>query len=295
MCTIGQTLRGVTMKKVWWGRNKKPIWKWCQLGNKCFPIYMCFSFNWKLCICQDPRIARVYTAQNTKICAFLACLAQPTYPIPARCGTDTAGRGAFEPLHEDGARTKLFDREFQFRESHTEAETEKTPDRSPPKKEWSYIYLYTFASLSGWGWLSYLPFEARISAASLSQQLLDAWDTPLSWWHQVLPRDLRTVCGTLLPPVLCAAHSNYLLVKFSSVHACSSCSNSLIIDDLETNGLCTTPLPPCIYCVQRHIDDSIGRCLYNSRDTCRFKATPEIDGLRAAALLQLVRYHAGNA
>ena len=45
-----------------------------------------------------------------------------------------------EPPPEDGARTKLFDREFQFRESHTEAETKKTPDRIPPEK-WSYIYL----------------------------------------------------------------------------------------------------------------------------------------------------------
>ena len=85
--TIGQTLRGVTMKKVLWGRNMKPIWKWCQLGNKCFPV----------CLCQDPRITRAHTAQNTKIWALLACRAQPTYPIPARCGTDTAGRGAFEP------------------------------------------------------------------------------------------------------------------------------------------------------------------------------------------------------
>ena len=75
--------------------------------------------------CQDPRIARAYTAQNTKNYALLACFAQPTYPTPARCGTDTAGRGAYEPPPEDGARTKLFDREFQFRESHTEAETEK--------------------------------------------------------------------------------------------------------------------------------------------------------------------------
>ena len=56
-----------------------------------------------LCLlCQDPRMARAYTtAQNTKICALLACLAQPMYPIPARCGTDTAGRGAFEPPPED--------------------------------------------------------------------------------------------------------------------------------------------------------------------------------------------------
>ena len=99
-------------------------------------------FLFKLCICQNPSIARAYTAQNTKICALLACLAQPTYPIPARCGTDTAGRGAFEPPPEDGALTKLFDREFQFRESHTEAETEKNSWPNPPKKEWSYIYIY---------------------------------------------------------------------------------------------------------------------------------------------------------
>ena len=83
-------------------------------------------FSVKLCICQDARITRAYTAQNTKISALLACLAQPTYPIPARCGTDTAGRGAFEPPPEDGARAELFDREFQSRESHTEAEAEES-------------------------------------------------------------------------------------------------------------------------------------------------------------------------
>ena len=69
-------------------------------------FHMVFSF--KLCICQDPRMARAYTAQNTKSCALVDFLAQPTYPIPARCGTDTAGRRAFEPPPEDGARTKLF-------------------------------------------------------------------------------------------------------------------------------------------------------------------------------------------
>ena len=35
------------------------------------------------------------------------------------------GEGRFEPPPEYDARTKLFDREFQFRESHTEAETKK--------------------------------------------------------------------------------------------------------------------------------------------------------------------------
>ena len=99
-------------------------------------------FSFKLCICQDPRIAQAYTAQNTKICALLACLAQPTYPIPARCGTDAAGRGAFEPPPEDGARTKLFDPEFQFRESHTEAETDKKLLIESPPQRMAYIVLY---------------------------------------------------------------------------------------------------------------------------------------------------------
>ena len=80
---------------------------------------------------------------HTKICALLACLAQPTYPIPARCGTDAAGRGVFEPPSEDGARTKLFDREFQFRESHTEAETDKKLlTESSTKRMITHIYIY---------------------------------------------------------------------------------------------------------------------------------------------------------
>ena len=74
---------------------------------------------------QDPRIARAYTAQSTKKNALLACLAQRLSAFTSRCGTDTAGRGALEPPPEDGARTKLFDREFQFQKSHNEAETIK--------------------------------------------------------------------------------------------------------------------------------------------------------------------------
>ena len=93
-----------------------PTWKY---------MFSHMFFSFKLCICHDPRIARAYTAHNTKMFALLACLALPTHPIPARCGTDTAGRGAFEPPPEDVARTKIFDREFQFLESHAEAETER--------------------------------------------------------------------------------------------------------------------------------------------------------------------------
>ena len=70
-------------------------------------------------------MARAYTAQNTKSSALLACLAWRLSAFTSRCGTDTAGRGSLEPPPEDGARTNLFDREFQFRESHTEAETKQ--------------------------------------------------------------------------------------------------------------------------------------------------------------------------
>ena len=50
---------------------------------------------------------------------LLACLARHPSAFTSMCGTDTAGRGALEHSPEAGDRTKLFDREFQFRESHT--------------------------------------------------------------------------------------------------------------------------------------------------------------------------------
>ena len=51
--------------------------------------------------------------------ALLASLAQRLSAFTSMCGTDTAGRGALERPPEDSARTKVFDREFQFQESHT--------------------------------------------------------------------------------------------------------------------------------------------------------------------------------
>ena len=61
-------------------------------------------FSFKLCICQDPKIARAYTAQNTKKkSARVACLAQRLSAFTSRCGTDTVGRGALEPPPEDVA------------------------------------------------------------------------------------------------------------------------------------------------------------------------------------------------
>ena len=64
----------------------------------------------------------VHRPPKNKI-ALLTCLAQRLSALTSKCGTDTAGRGALEPPPDDGARTNLFDREFQFREPHTEAET----------------------------------------------------------------------------------------------------------------------------------------------------------------------------
>ena len=118
------------MKKASSGRN---------LGANLEMLSLIFSF--KLYVCQDSRIAPACTAQNTNKSALLACLAQRLFAFTSRCGTDTAGRGALEPPPEDGARTKLFDREFQFHESHTEAKTKKTPDRIPEKKN-DHIYIY---------------------------------------------------------------------------------------------------------------------------------------------------------
>ena len=86
----------------------------CLLGNdanfECCP--MIYSF--KLCIRQDPRIARAYTAQSTIFWPLLACLPLPPSTLTSRCGTDKTGWGALEPPLEEGARTKRFDREIPF-------------------------------------------------------------------------------------------------------------------------------------------------------------------------------------
>ena len=119
------------MKKASSGRN---------LGANLEMLSLIYSF--KRYICQDPRIARALPPEIKKK-RTSSFLAQRLSAFASRCGTDTAGRGALEPPPEDGARTKLVDREFQLRESHTEAETEKTPDRIPPKKnDQIYIYIY---------------------------------------------------------------------------------------------------------------------------------------------------------
>ena len=95
-------------------------------------------------------------------------VARHPFAFKSRCGTDTAGRGAFEPHPEDGARTKLFDREFQFRESHTEAESIKTPDRIR-KKNNDHISIY-----KGSAWA---PAFAGTHAPSRAGQHFDLFDS----------------------------------------------------------------------------------------------------------------------
>ena len=107
------------------------VWEWCQVWKSS-----------RRCRRQDTAKVPRLPSQNTIFLQLLACLAQHPSAFTSRCGTGTAGRGAFEPPLEDGARTKLFGRGFQFRESHTEDETKKTPDRIPEKKsDQKYIFI----------------------------------------------------------------------------------------------------------------------------------------------------------
>ena len=109
------------MKKTLSGRNLDvnleimTIWKCCAL-----------VYSFKIYICQDPRINRAYTAQNTKKTALLACLVQRLSAFTSRCRTDKAERGALEPPTEDAFERGDLTDKFQFRESHPEAETKKS-------------------------------------------------------------------------------------------------------------------------------------------------------------------------
>ena len=60
VATIGQALGG--------GHGKSIVGKKirCQFGNDAHLEMLSLIYSFKLYICQDPRIARAYTAQNTK-------------------------------------------------------------------------------------------------------------------------------------------------------------------------------------------------------------------------------------
>ena len=126
------------MKKVLWGRIKKPIWKLCQFGNKRFP--MCFRSS-SAYICQGPKTPRAYTVQKPNVASFsLVSLSPHTRSRPGaeriRQGEGRLSRPPKPAVHQSDLTEK-----FQFRESHTEAETIKllTKSLSPQKKN---IHIY---------------------------------------------------------------------------------------------------------------------------------------------------------
>ena len=61
------------------------------------------------------------------------------------CGTDTVGRGCGAAPRRRRSNESIFDREFQFRESHTSAETKKLLTKSlTPKNDFMYMYINTY-------------------------------------------------------------------------------------------------------------------------------------------------------
>ena len=78
--------------------------------------------------------------QNTIFLQLLACLAQHPPAFTSRCRTDKAGRGAVEPPPKTALERSDLTEKFQFRASHAEAETTKTPYRIKKKKCHIYIY-----------------------------------------------------------------------------------------------------------------------------------------------------------
>ena len=85
----------------------------------------------KLCVCQDPRIARAYPTKF-KITVLFPLV---SLSVDRRSrGAEWIRQGEGRSRPEEGARTKLFDQEFQFRESHTDAEMKKTMTESPEKR-----------------------------------------------------------------------------------------------------------------------------------------------------------------
>ena len=73
----------------------------------------------RCCRHQDKTKISGIPPRHAEFVQLLACLARHPSAFTSMSGTETAGQEALKPPPEAGARTKLFDREFQFRESHT--------------------------------------------------------------------------------------------------------------------------------------------------------------------------------
>ena len=109
------------MKKSSSGRNLDanleitPVWKCCPLVGNAVPYLVVQALHMP----RSKNSSGIYRPKYTKKAHF-SLISLSVYPRSRRCAERIRqGRGALKPPHEDGARTKPFDREFQFRESHT--------------------------------------------------------------------------------------------------------------------------------------------------------------------------------
>ena len=162
MCTIGQTLRGLTMKQVWWGRNKKPIWKWCQLGKKCFSIWLFRSSS------AYAKIKKILGPEIQKLAHFSLVSLSPR--TRSRPGAERIRQG--EGRLSRPPRTAL-ERSYLTENSSSENRIlkprRKAPERIPPKKD-DHIYIFSWRAPStseGWLWRQqvwgYLHFPREVA------------------------------------------------------------------------------------------------------------------------------------
>ena len=127
------------MKKASSGKNSDAnFWKLRQFGNKCCPLFILSSSTY---IWQDPRIARAYTAQNTK---------KTHSSLVSLSGYPRSGRGAERMRQGEGRRSRApkteLERNYLTENSSSEnhilrTRRKETPDWTPPKKNDDIIVL----------------------------------------------------------------------------------------------------------------------------------------------------------
>ena len=118
---IGQTLRGVTMKKMLCGRNNMPNSNDANLEMFCH-IFLAQALHMP----RSKNIPGIYRPKY-KYLATSRLYPSPPIRFTSRCGTDKARWWVLEPPLEDGARRKRFDRYIPVSRIPYRGRDEKTP------------------------------------------------------------------------------------------------------------------------------------------------------------------------
>ena len=131
--TIGQTLRGVTMKKVWCGEDetRSQSGNDANWENKCVPMSF---FVQALHMPRSKNSSGVYRSKYKRNAHFSLVSISPR--TRSRPGAERIRQGEgrlSRPPKTALARSDLTEK-FMFRETHTEAETKKTPDQIKKQK-----------------------------------------------------------------------------------------------------------------------------------------------------------------